>query len=268
MQKHCTKYNDNYSIVYWYDNSGNVVGFFYTDKTAAAPVTKAYIYTKNTLGDVTGIVDSTGNIVAKYVYDPWGMVIAVTDGNGNNVSATANHIANINPIRYRGYYLDSETGFYYLQSRYYFPLWKRFINADDSQFIGTTGTAIGVNAFAYCENSPIENIDLYGYIKISASRVRWLVDRILYSICAPKAVKAGFFSYFVNLLKCYWPLISATFNILPGAGQFLCIAGLVLGAVIAVTVITVLLKAYFKNKSIYFGIKFKGWKPKPYFYYK
>ena len=188
------EYNDNYSIVYWYDNSGNVVGFFYTDKTAAAPVTKAYIYTKNTLGDVTGIVDSTGNIVAKYVYDPWGMVIAVTDGNGNDVSATANHIANINPIRYRGYYLDSETGFYYLQSRYYFPLWKRFINADDSQFIGTTGTAIGVNAFAYCENDSVNRTDDSGYIsfwKRASYLARGIVLIVTSILAIVKAIRKG-----------------------------------------------------------------------------
>ena len=162
MQKHCTKYNDNYSIVYWYDNSGNVVGFFYTDKTAAAPVTKAYIYTKNTLGDVTGIVDSTGNIVAKYVYDPWGMVIAVTDGNGNDVSASASHIANINPIRYRGYYLDSETGFYYLQSRYYFPLWKRFINADDIIYTIMNIQMSMAGNYVYCDNDPVNYSDTTG----------------------------------------------------------------------------------------------------------
>ena len=162
MQKRCTKYNDNYSIVYWYDNSGNVVGFFYTDKTAAAPVTKAYIYTKNTLGDVTGIVDSTGNIVAKYVYDPWGMVIAVTEGNGNDVSATANHIANINPIRYRGYYLDSETGFYYLQSRYYFPLWKRFINADDIIYTIMNIQMSMAGNYVYCDNDPVNYSDTTG----------------------------------------------------------------------------------------------------------
>ena len=182
--------------MYWYDNSGNVVGFFYTDKTAASPVTKAYVYTKNTLGDVTGIVDSTGNIVAKYVYDPWGMVIAVTDGNGNDVSATANHIANINPIRYRGYYLDSETGFYYLQSRYYFPLWKRFINADDSQNIGETGNFLGINAFAYCENNPISYIDPEGNVVTPANVIGAAIGAVI-------GIVGGLFlgNWFADILK-------------------------------------------------------------------
>ena len=36
----------------------------------------------------------------------------------------------INPLRYRGYYYDSESGLYYLQSRYYDPITCRFISAD------------------------------------------------------------------------------------------------------------------------------------------
>ena len=36
----------------------------------------------------------------------------------------------INPIRYRGYYFDTEPGLYYLKSRYYDPQVGRFINAD------------------------------------------------------------------------------------------------------------------------------------------
>lgn len=35
-------------------------------------------------------------------------------------------LANINPFRYRGYVYDSETGLYYLKSRYYDPVTGRF----------------------------------------------------------------------------------------------------------------------------------------------
>ena len=60
-----------------------------------------------------------------YTYDPWGKLLSVTDGDGNAVSGT--HIASVNPLRYRGYYYDTETGFYYLQSRYYDPMTGRFL---------------------------------------------------------------------------------------------------------------------------------------------
>jgi YD repeat-containing protein len=63
-------------------------------------------------GDVYKIVDSNGQVVASYTYDAWGKVIAVTDAAG----AGQPNIADINPIRYRGYYYDTETGLYYLNS--------------------------------------------------------------------------------------------------------------------------------------------------------
>lgn len=71
----------------------------------------------------------------------------------NKQITNANAIGNVNPIRYRGYYLDSETGYYYLQSRYYNPQLGRFINAD--LYCDTGDTVLGTNMFAYCENNPV-----------------------------------------------------------------------------------------------------------------
>ena len=71
------------------------------------------------------------------------------------------HIGNINPIRYRGYHYDDEIGFYYLQSRYYDLDIKRFINADDSEYISED--ILGTNLYAYCENNPIMNSDPSGH---------------------------------------------------------------------------------------------------------
>jgi RHS repeat-associated protein len=45
----------------------------------------------------------------------------------DKIVAGADGIAALNPIRYRGYYYDTHTGLYYLQSRYYNPEWGRFI---------------------------------------------------------------------------------------------------------------------------------------------
>ena len=42
-------------------------------------------------------------------------------------------LANINPFRYRGYVYDSETGLYYLKSRYYDPVTGRFLNIKNLQ---------------------------------------------------------------------------------------------------------------------------------------
>ena len=115
----------------------------------------------NIQGDVIGIWDNNGNIVARYNYNAWGKPISVTDGNGNDVSSNPSHIANINPIRYRGYYYDQETGFYYLQSRYYDPEIGRFINADNQLSTGSDLT--GLNLFTYCGNNPVNRTDSTGH---------------------------------------------------------------------------------------------------------
>ena len=57
---------------------------------------------------------------------------------------------------------DTDTGLYYLQSRYYDPKTGRFINADDTAYIGSSGTAIGDNIYTYCENDPVNNVDYTG----------------------------------------------------------------------------------------------------------
>lgn len=90
-------------------------------------------------------------------------VISYTfNANGNNVSNNTTHIANVNPFRYRGYYYDTETGLYYLNSRYYDPEVGRFINADDVQYLGENGDFVNYNLFAYCANNPVDCADFEG----------------------------------------------------------------------------------------------------------
>ena len=93
-------------------------------------------------------------MVARYHYGPWGELLYIANGSNADVSSDSTHIANINPIRYRGYYYDTETGFYFLQSRYYDPQTHRFINADG--YISTGQGILGYNMYAYCNNNPIQ----------------------------------------------------------------------------------------------------------------
>ena len=69
-------------------------------------------------------------------------------------------MANRNPIRYRGYYYDTESGLYYLNSRYYDPVTGRFINADG--YVSTGQNVTDFNMFAYCKNNPIAYADATG----------------------------------------------------------------------------------------------------------
>ena len=111
--------------------------------------TATYYYITNLQGDVMYLVDASGNEVAAYDYDPYGRIISATGA-----------MAEVNPLRYRGYYYDSETGFYYLQSRYYDPEICRFVNADS--YASTGQGFIGFNMFAYCNNNSILSYDTEG----------------------------------------------------------------------------------------------------------
>ena len=114
-----------------------------------------YYYVLNQQGDVIQIVGSEGTVCAEYRYDAWGNVLSITGLYAGTLGA-------VNPIRYRGYYYDTETGFYYLQSRYYDPSISRFINAD--QFASTGQDFLGYNMFAYCNNNPVTGFDPTGLV--------------------------------------------------------------------------------------------------------
>lgn len=118
-----------------------------------------YYYAHNWRGDITSIYDGDGNMVAKYEYDVWGNVLTVTDANNKSIT-DKNHIANLNPFRYRSYYYDSKSGLYYLMSRYYDPVAHRFLNAGG--YFQSGDNILDTNMNAYCQNNPIMNSDPTG----------------------------------------------------------------------------------------------------------
>ena len=135
-----------------------VLTFYYDDKGAPVSVElngTRYYYHRNLQGDVIGLYSTTGAVVAEYTYDPWGKLLNITDTSGTDIGA-------LNPLRYRGYYYDTETGFYFLQSRYYDPTVGRFINVD-GQLSGVGGDMQGYNLFAYCQNDPVNMSDPTGH---------------------------------------------------------------------------------------------------------
>ena len=95
-------------------------------------------------------------------------------------------LANINPLRYRGYYYDTEAGLYYLQSRYYDPELGRFINADTYATTDVVGI-LSANMYAYCENDPVNNSDPTG--QISHILIGAAVGGIVSAVC--EAVAGG-----------------------------------------------------------------------------
>ena len=137
----------NNIIWFNYDATGNRHSIEYNGST--------YYYYYNLQGDVIGLYDAGLNSVVQYTYDSWGKVLSVT---GN----MANTLGQANPFRYRGYYYDTETGLYYLNSRYYDPETGRVINADG--YVSTGQGVLGCNMFTYCGNNPIARADSTGTI--------------------------------------------------------------------------------------------------------
>ena len=120
-----------------------------------------YLYATNLQGDVTAILDIAGNPVVEYTYDAWGNILTIS---GSMATTLGTH----NPLRYRGYVYDWETGLYYLQSRYYDPELGRFINGD--ALVSTGQGFAGNNMFVYCLNSPVSRIEILGYISEDAAK--------------------------------------------------------------------------------------------------
>jgi len=118
-----------------------------------------YYYITNLQGDVVALLNTSGETVVSYTYDAWGKLRTIS-------GALTYTLGALNPLRYRGYVYDNETGFYYLQSRYYDPTIGRFLNAD--AFASTGQGLLGNNMFAYCNNNPVMYSDPSGEILIEA----------------------------------------------------------------------------------------------------
>ena len=132
---------------FFYDENGLLIGFSYNGEK--------YYYIRNLQNDIVAIYDSNANQVVSYQYDSWGKLLSI-DGSAKDT------IGVLNPFRYRGYYYDTESGFYYLNSRYYDPGVGRFLNAD-SVIPDVGGNIKGYNVFVYCINDPTNMVDSSGF---------------------------------------------------------------------------------------------------------
>ncbi len=130
---------DGYDFYFAYDAAGIPLSVTLNNYT--------YYYVTNLQGDVVGILNEDGIQVVTYYYDAW----------GNVTYTSSDPIGDHNPLTYRGYVYDTETGLYYLQSRYYDPEIGRFINADNYPITGQGLT--GNNMFAYCGSNPVSRKD-------------------------------------------------------------------------------------------------------------
>ena len=164
---------DKNGITFTYDSNGNLIKqsngleFFY-DHTGVFAVkhnNATYFYRKDAQANIVALLDKTGAAVVEYKYDAWGKCQTTV------VDSAANTIAALNPFRYRGYYFDTETGFYFLKTRYYDPEIGRFITIDDISYL-TPERINGLNLYAYCNDNPVMGYDPYVcfFVEIIASQ--------------------------------------------------------------------------------------------------
>ena len=153
-------YDDHY-MIFTYTESGTPFSVTCYD----AYLDKEYecLYITNLQGDVVGIYDAAkSSMVISYTYDAWGRLVG-KDGTSSDYAQLEMN----NPLLYRGYQYDYETGFYYLQSRYYDPSVGRFLNADSVLSIHPSSSEC--NLFRYCNNNPINRIDETGTMAVAVA---------------------------------------------------------------------------------------------------
>ena len=129
---------------------------------------KKYYFVRNIFGDVTAIYNTSRVKCAEYAYDAWGTCYIMLDTDG---------VGSLNPFRYRGYYMVSCIGLYYLTTRFYDYMTGRFLNADVPSICFDDGLTLpeGCNLYSYCHNNPIMNVDPSGHVAISLLLIGFFV---------------------------------------------------------------------------------------------
>ncbi len=154
---------------------------------------KAYFYIlRDGQGNITDMYNSTEDIVLHFSYDAYGNCDLTFSGNllhdiltqlqGSSgwrkvfqaivytlvLGLVVGGTMGTTQQTYKGYVCDYETGLYYSQNRFYSPSWGRFINADDPNMLAKNqGEVFGANLFNYCNNDPVNSVDLSGYAPTS-----------------------------------------------------------------------------------------------------
>ncbi len=166
-----TEVGPYYKLDFLYDENGQLYGFV-KDNTAK------YFYIRDVLGNILGIINSLGVVVAKYSYTAYGTPTITLD---------TDSIGSLNPFRFKGYYYDTESQMYYCNARYYVPQWGRWLTPDSADYL-QYDSITGFNTFAYCNGNPVMYADPSGHMPEWAM---WLTGALVIAGLAIATIATG-----------------------------------------------------------------------------
>ena len=146
---------------YYYDANGYASSAIVSIYSQGAIVKYKYLFVTNLQGDVIAVTDENGEWLVTYTYDAWGNFTANYNYANSELGQKISYAVDL-PFRYRSYYYDWQTGFYYLNARYYDSKICRFVNADSEDNLGANGDLNSFNLYAYCSNNPVIYTDPVG----------------------------------------------------------------------------------------------------------
>lgn len=176
----------NTTIDYFYDEQGRA----YKLVAKENGTTYTGYFVLNQQGDTIALLDANGVVAVTYEYDAWDKEIS-----HSTIGTVGNKLYQYNALKYRGYYYDAESGFYYLSSRYYDPEVGRFLNADTTDVLGVQDDFSNMNLYAYCNNNPINMIDLDGKEAVTIGSLLIFAGLVVSAYYTYKGVKKAI-SYF------------------------------------------------------------------------
>ena len=134
--------NGEKEIRYIYDAEG-IAGFEISSEA------NPYMFVKDARNNVVAILDNGGEVAA-YEYDAWGSCKVVKDTDG---------IGTLNPIRWKSQYYDSDSGFYYINNRFYSATTKQFLDGGSPETALANATTIyGLNPHNSTLTNPLSEV--------------------------------------------------------------------------------------------------------------
>ena len=102
-------------------------------------------YTQDANFNTTALVNTSGTVVERYVYDPYGKV---TIYNGDRTSTVTWTNSEKNEILFGGYRYDPESALYHVRNRVYHPTLGRWLQRDPLGYVD------GMGLYEYCGGMP------------------------------------------------------------------------------------------------------------------